>query len=195
MHKKFIVIFSLFLFHYVEQFAMFRHVVTALQKNSLFEVNSAFTNEFLRLSSRRNPAIFQVRLLSQVPIDKDLENRLFKLAAEEEVEIRMLVNKKVAEKQKDILEEMENESIEIEILQERYSFINWQKLYAKNHALMGFKITNNENIPSAMTAALISYHSGQNIALLGKPREAFSIYNDEHYRSWEKKFDAVFFDL
>lgn len=195
MHKKFIIFFSLFLFHYAQQFTMFRHVATALQRNSLLEINSAFTNEFLRLSSRSNHSILQVSLLSQIPLDTDLEDRILKLAVEDCADIRILVSKKVAEIQKDTLAEMQKEEIEVEVLPESYAYINWQERYAKNHALNGFKITNNKNIPSSMIAALILYSSGQNIMLLGKPRETFSLYDHKDYAVWQKKFDALFLDL
>lgn len=190
MKRNFITVL-VFLLHSFQQFGMLRHAATALQRTNFAGKNSVFTDEFLSVTSYFKDSISDVRLFSQVPLDRGLENKIFQLAVEDEIPVKTLLSTLCVRQQTEMIIDMELDQIAVGIVPDEYRFINWQERYAKNGALSGFKITNNKGIPSAMIAALISYHSGKNVILLGKPRETLCIHDHKDFTVWQQKFDHI----
>lgn len=191
MVRKIIIIFSLFLSFSHSQFTMLRHLSKKLQKSNSLQINSVFTSEFIRLSSCSRDSISQVSLLSQIVLDKDLENKIFKLAVEQDADIKMLVSKSLLKDQYDMLEDMQQDGIEVKVLPNKDGSLSWQEFFLKNNLPFNFNI-HDDLISSSIMAAFISYHSGKNIILIGKERATLSMYDHKDFSDWQKRFDSLF---
>lgn len=192
MQKKMMLLCSLFLCTAHQLFTSFHHAAKLLQRCSGVEKNSAFTHEFLSsFAFYTNHSIAAVRLFSQVCLDKDLEDEIFKLAAEEEVGIRILLSRSAAQAQLDGMLDMQDDGIDVAVLPDEYRFINWELIWEDAHNVSGFKITNNKDIKSSMTAALISYEFGNSQILLCNDNGFSSLSNKDYFTDWQRKFDCI----
>lgn len=186
MHKKFMIVFLVLILNSLQQFGMFRQAATILSEKL------AFTPEFCSLTSRMpGRSVFEIRLFSQIPLDRNLENRIFRLITEEEADVSVMLSKDAAVVQFETVEEMQKEGIKVGIVPDEYCFINWQARYAKDKTLAGFKLSSNKNIRSLMTAALISYEPDETVMLLGKPNETLCMHNRHEFGTWQRRFDCL----
>jgi hypothetical protein len=194
MQKKMMLLCFLFLCTTYKQFASLHHAGKLLQRFRSAEKNSAyFIDQIISsLAYHNNRPISEVRLFSQISLDKNLVNELFKLAVEEEVAMHILLNRSAAQLQLDTLSDMQEDGIDVAILPDAYRFINWEISWEGFFKPVGFKIIDDKNVKSSMIAALISYEFGSNQILICNDNGFSSLSNQQDFTDWQKKFDYVF---
>ncbi|MBI2345275.1 hypothetical protein HYV10_04380 [Candidatus Dependentiae bacterium] len=169
----------------LQQFAMLR-----CGKNIFMGKNFAFTQEFLSIAAHyKDPS--RVQVFSQLPLDKGLQDKIFQLAVEEEVDVKILLSNAAALQQREILSDMKKDGVTITIFPDWYRFMFWSGRYKDDKEFCSFKFTNSKESPSAMSAALISYYQGQRILLLAKERETLSVHNGQNFFKWQQNFDSI----
>lgn len=191
MYKKVITISLLFLSCSTLQFTMLRNLSKKLQKSSGLHINSVFTNEFIRLSSSSQYRVSELFLLSQMPLDKDLENKVFKLAVEEEADVKMVASSSLLKEQLAMLEDMQQDGIDVGISSDWCLIL--KRFCLRNKILLDSDIHNDTQAPSSIMAALISYHSGRNIILIGQQRATVSMYDHKKFSNLQKQLIVSLF--
>ncbi len=182
MHKNFIKLKNLII---VSFFMMLHHQPFLAAFTFRSRIN-LFSAEFLRRTN--NDKIANIRVLTQIPLDLSLQDRLLKLKCEDGINISMIVSSLVWDQQKQIIQEMSRDGIATASLPEEYKDLNLQELFNKYKKILSMKfIPSQENKPD-MQLALISYKD-RNIqpyasfierrALFGKEQELLVIDQEE----------------
>lgn len=178
------------------------------QQHSAFHVSSkllqpaisAFSESFLRVAQHNAYLLKSVHFFSQAPLEKPVENQLFRLRCEDGVDIKVGVMQSVFNSQKELFKELQAEGALIDVLPEDFQYLDWQQMCDDNAEWTGrVKFVQNYEYDSVITAALFSYYTANSrVALFGRENESLTIHEcsstkknldalQEDFRSWLEK--------